>query len=54
MRLLLHSKSGGPITGATRSVSGHSECGSTQKRDKGAADGQAQENRRLDRSLMVN
>ena len=54
MRLPHHSRSGGPITGATRSVSGRPQCGSTQERDKGAADGQAHENRRLDRSLMDN
>jgi hypothetical protein len=53
MRLPHYSVSNGPITESTCSVLGHPQCGSTQKRDKGAADGQAGKNRRLDRSLMV-
>jgi hypothetical protein len=54
MRLPHHSKSDGPIVGATRSVSGHPQGASTQKPDKSAADGQAHENRRLNRSFMDN
>lgn len=54
MRLPHRSDIVGPIVGATRSVSGHPQCGSPQERDKGAADGQAHENRRLDRFLMDN
>jgi hypothetical protein len=54
MRLLHHSRSNGPLTEATRSVLGHPQCGRTQKRDHGAIDGQARENRRLDHSAKVN
>jgi hypothetical protein len=54
MRLRHRFKIDGPIIGAARSVSGHPEFGSTQDGEKGAADGQAHENRRLDRSLMDN
>ena len=39
----------GLIVGAARSVSGHRKCRITQERDKCAANGQAHENRQLDR-----
>ncbi len=44
----------GLIVGAARSVSSHPQCGITQERDEGATNGQAQKNRRLDRSLVDN
>jgi hypothetical protein len=54
MRLPHRSAIVGLIVGAARFVSGHPQCGITQERDKGAANGQAQENCRLDRSLVDN
>lgn len=54
MRLPHHSDIVGLILGVARSVSSHPQCGVTQERDKGAANGQAQKNRRLDRSSVDN
>src|SRR5258708_31202358 len=50
MRLRRQSK----IGGATRSLLGHPQCGSTQEREKGGADAQAHKNRWLDSSFMDN
>src|SRR5260370_33380429 len=52
MRLPHRSDIVGLIVGAARSVSDNPQCGVTQERDKGAANGQAHENPRLDRSLV--
>jgi hypothetical protein len=44
----------GAIVGAARSVLGHTQWGGTEEHGNGAAEGQAQKNRRLDRSLIDN
>ena len=54
MRLPHHSDIVGLTVRAAHLVSGHSQCGITQERDKGAVNGQSHENHRLDRSLGDN